>query len=57
MLKNVIFDKLANRIEYDFEAAEKPRFSDESVNASSLIGLLTGKSICKGYSEIYRNIL
>ena len=56
-LATQIFDKLANRIEYDFVAAEKSRFSDESVNASGLVGLLTGKSICKGYSEIFRNVL
>lgn len=52
-----ILDKLANKIEYDFNAAEKPRFSKESKMASGLIGLLTGKSICKGYSEILRNVL
>lgn len=52
-----IIDKIANKIEYDFEAAEKPRFSNESKNASGLVGLLTGKSICKGYSEILRNVL
>lgn len=52
-----IIDKITNRIEYDFEAAKKPRFSDESKNASGLVGLLTGKSICKGYSEILRNVL
>lgn len=52
-----ILDKLANRIEYDFDAAEKPRFSKESKMASGLVGLLTGKSICKGYSEILRNVL
>ena len=56
-LSTQIFDKLANIIVYDFIAAEKPRFSDESVNASGLVGLLTRKSICKGYSEIFRNIL
>lgn len=52
-----ILDKLANKIEYDFDAAEKPRFSKESKMASGLVGLLTGKSICKGYSEILRNVL
>lgn len=52
-----ILDKLANKIEYDYVAAKKPRFSNESRNASSLVGLLTGKSICKGYSEILRNVL
>lgn len=52
-----IIDKLANKIEYDFDAAEKPRFSKESKMASGLVGLLTGKSICKGDSEILRNVL
>ena len=52
-----ILDKLANKIEHDYVAAKKPRFSIESRNASSLVGLLTGQSICAGYSEIFRNIL
>ena len=56
-LATQIIDKIANRIEYDFEAAKKPRFSNECKNASGLVGLLTGKSICKGYSEILRNVL
>ena len=56
-LATQIIDKIANRIEYDFEATKKPRFSNECKNASGLVGLLTGKSICKGYSEILRNVL
>lgn len=56
-LTTQIIDKIANRIEYDFEAAKKPRFSNECKNASGLVGLLTEKSICKGYSEILRNVL
>lgn len=56
-LATQIIDKIANRIEYDFEATKKSRFSNESKNASGLVGLLTGKSICKGYSEILRNVL
>ncbi len=56
-LTTQIIDKIANRIEYDFEAAKKPRFSNECKNASGLVGLLTRKSICKGYSEILRNVL
>jgi len=31
--------------------------SDEVINASSLVGLITGKSICQGYAEILRNVL
>lgn len=56
-LATQIIDKIANRIEYDFEATKKSRSSNESKNASGLVGLLTGKSICKGYSEILRNVL
>lgn len=57
-LATQIIDKIVSMVDYDFEAAkpEKLRFSDEVVNASGLIGLLTGKSICKGYSEIFRNV-
>ena len=49
--------QLANRIEPDYVATKKPRFSIESRNASGLVGILTGKSICVGYSEILRNVL
>ena len=52
-----ILDKLNNIIEYDYEAMDKPRFDDDSVNASGLVCLLTGKAICKGYAEALRNIL
>lgn len=52
-----ILDKLSSKIEYDYEASKMPRLSDKSMDASSLVGLLTGKSICKGYSEILRNVL
>ncbi len=52
-----ILDKLANKIKYDSEASDKPRYDDKSANASGLIGLLTGKAICKGYAEILRNVL
>lgn len=51
-----IIDKIVDRVKYDFEAAKKPRFSKESKMASGLVGLLTGKSICKGYAEIFRNV-
>ena len=58
-LSTQIISILVNKIEYDFEAAkeENLRFSDIVSKASGLVGLLTGKSICKGYSEILRNIL
>ncbi|MCI8587257.1 MAG: hypothetical protein HFJ49_01430 [Clostridia bacterium] len=57
-LATQIIDKIVSMVDYDFEAAkpEKLSFSDEVVNASGLIGLLTGKSICKGYAEIFRNV-
>ncbi len=52
-----IIDEIAHRIDYDYDAENKPRSSDEVINASGMVGLLTGKSLCKGYSEILRNIL
>lgn len=54
-----IICKLVDKIEYDFETKNKNAlpFSDEMVNSSGLIGLLTGKSICTGYAEILRNVL
>lgn len=56
-LTTQIIDRIAQKVEYDHEADEKPRNSNESRNASGMVGLLTGKSICKGYSEILRNVL
>lgn len=56
-LATQIIDILANRIKHDLEAEKKSRFSEESIMASGLVGLLTKKSICKGYSEILRNVL
>lgn len=58
-LATQIICKLVDKIEYDFETKNKNAlpFSDEMSNASGLVGLLTGKSICTGYSEILRNVL
>lgn len=63
-----IYTKLAHLIEYDELAASAigtgatgyDRFMTEELraNASNLIGgLLHGKSVCSGYSEILRNVL
>lgn len=63
LLTAQIIDKIVNMIEPDVETikeidAGKSKASSENVmNASSLVGLLTKKSICKGYSEILRNVL
>ena len=56
-LATQIINNIAQRVEYDYEAAEKPRDSIESMYASGMLGLLTGKSICRGYSEILKNLL
>ena len=45
------------RVEYDNDASKKPFGSTEVKNASGMVGLLTGKAVCKGYSEILRNIM
>lgn len=64
-LATQIVDKVVNRIEYDSKARELNHDSqkkwtslalDSSIDASGLMGLLTGKSMCKGYSEIVRNV-
>jgi len=52
-----VIDMLANKMEYDYEATKAPIFSNEVRNASGLVGLLTGKTMCKGDSEILRNVL
>ncbi len=58
-LASQICAKLADKIEYDSDTRNKKPlpFTNEMINASGLKGLLTGKSICKGYSEIFRNVL
>lgn len=56
-LATQIIDSIVERVEFDYEANRKSRTSEESINASGMVGLLTGKSICKGYSEIFRNVL
>lgn len=58
-LATQILDILSQKIEYDSNTRDKNPlpFSNEMVNASGLIGLLRGKSICTGYSEILRNVL
>lgn len=65
-LATQILCNLADRIEYDSDTRYKIvndldtrdiKFSNEVAKSSSLIGLLTGKSICTGYSEILRNVL
>ena len=52
-----IIDSIAQRVEYDNEASKKTFGSAEVINASGMVGLITGKAVCKGYSEILRNIL
>lgn len=56
-LATQVVDKLARKVEKDYEAVNMPKFSDASINASSLVCLLTGKAVCKGYAETLRNIL
>lgn len=56
-LATQVIDKLARKVEKDYEAVNMPKFSDASKNASSLVCLLTGKAVCKGYAETLRNIL
>ena len=56
-LSTQIIDILARKIEKDYDAENKPRSSTEVKNASGMVGLLTGKSMCMGYSEILRNVL
>jgi len=52
-----VIDKLANMLDYDYEAAEKTKFSEESKQASNVTSLLKGKTICTGDAEILRNVL
>jgi len=56
-LATQIIDSVAQRVEYDSDAAQKANGSIEVINASGMVGLLTGRAICKGYSEILRNIM
>ena len=58
-LASQIICKLADKIKYDSDTRNKNPlpFTNEMVNASGLMGLLTGKSICTGFSEILRNVL
>ena len=56
-LATQIIDSIAQRVEYDNDASKKSFGSSELTNASGMVGLLTGKAVCKGYSEILRNIL
>ena len=56
-LASQIIDSIAQRVEYDNEASKYPFGSVEMANASGMVGLLTGKAVCKGYAEILRNML
>lgn len=56
-LATQIMDSISHRVEYDKEASQMPFGSIELENASGMVGLLTGKAVCKGYSEILRNVL
>ena len=57
LLATQIIDSIAQRVEYDSEASKYSFGSTEMANASGMVGLLTGKAVCKGYAEILRNIL
>lgn len=56
-LATQIISEISRRIEYDEVAERSSIDSMESRKASGMVGLLTGKAICKGYSEILRNVL
>lgn len=56
-LATQIIDRIAQMVEYDHDAAKSKKGSIEVKNASGMVGLLTGKAICKGYSEILRNVM
>lgn len=52
-----VINILAKKTKHDYEAETKPRNSPEVMNASGMVGLLTGKTLCKGDAEILRNVL
>lgn len=52
-----IINIIAQRMKYDYEAVKKGDDSIEFSYASSMVSLLTGKTICKGDQIVLKNVL